>query len=99
MVSERDFRVACLPSLIRDAALNIRSLKIYFPMVQGFLCLKIRDKKDSLTENFLASFVTDSTPSSLSVHFNTNSVTRSDKSSIIETNKLPPSSRWLVQIN
>ena len=82
MASERDFRVACLFSLSNDAALNIRSLKIYFPIVKGLLFLNFRDRKDSLTENFLASFVTDSAPNSSSVHFNKNSITRSDKSSI-----------------
>jgi hypothetical protein len=82
MVSERDFRVACLFSSNNDAALNIRSLKINLPMVKFLQNLNFRDRKDSLTAKVLASFVTDSSPSSSSVHFNTNSTIRPDKSPI-----------------
>ena len=79
MVSDRDFKVAPCFSLINTAALNIRSLKINFPIVHSLLFLNFRDKKDSLTEKTLASFVTDNKPNSLSGHFNTNSAARFDK--------------------
>ena len=93
MVSERDLREACLFSLSNAAALNIRSLKINLTTVQGLKILNFRDRKDSLIPKILASFVTVRVPSSSSVHFNTNSITRSDKSVIfISGDKLELSS-------